>query len=402
MKYVVLIGDGMADYPIKELGGKTPLEAANAPNMNYIAAHGKCGMMRNVPDGMEPGSDVANLSILGFDPRRYYTGRGPLEAASIGIKLGRGDIAFRCNLITENDGTMADYSAGHINTEESGELMPLVDRELGNSKIKFYPGVSYRNLLVIKDLAYEKVKCTPPHDIIGLETKKYLPKGSARQAKILTNLMFKSKPILEAHEINVRRRLEGRNQANMIWMWGQGRRPELPAFKEKFGVEGGMISAVDLLKGIAIYAGLRIIKVPGITGYFDTNYRGKAEYALNALKELDFICVHVEAPDEASHSGNVELKIKAIEDFDRYVVGGIIKGIKKFSSYKILLCPDHPTPVSLRTHSNEPVPFAVMSSKNDRDDVKEFNEIAGKQGEFGYIRGHELMSLLFGKDKKAR
>ncbi len=395
MKYVVIIGDGMADYPIKELNGKTPLEVARTPNMDYIARHGKCGMARNVPDGMEPGSDVANLSILGFDPRKYYTGRGPLEAASAGIKLGKRDVAFRCNLITENDGTLVDYSAGHITTEESRELMPFIDRALGTEKVRFYPGVSYRNLLVIRDLGYEKVQCTPPHDIIGLEIEKYLPRGKTRQAKFLTNLILKSKLFLESHEINMKRRELGKNQANMIWMWGQGRRPELPSFKEKFGVEGGMISAVDLLRGIAIYAGLKIINVPGITGYFDTNYIGKAEHALKALKKMDFICVHVEAPDEASHQGSIELKIKAIEDFDRYVVGGILSGIKKFSSYKILICPDHPTPLSLRTHSNEPVPFAIMSSKNEKDDVEAFNEVAAKQGGYGYIKGHQLMNLMF-------
>ncbi|MEM2933716.1 MAG: cofactor-independent phosphoglycerate mutase [Methanocellales archaeon] len=397
MKYAIIIGDGMADYPIKELNGKTPLEVASTPNMDYIAKHGKCGMARNVPDGMEPGSDVANLSILGFDPRRYYTGRGPLEAASAGIKLGKKDVAFRCNLITENNGTLLDYSAGHIKTEESRELMPFIDRALGNEKVKFYPGVSYRNLLVIRDLEYEKVQCTPPHDIIGLEIEKYFPKGKTRQAKFLTSLILKSKSILESHEINKKRRELGENQANMIWMWGQGRRPELPSFKEKFGVEGGMISAVDLLRGIAIYAGLKIINVPAITGYFDTNYRGKAEYALKALKEMDFICVHVEAPDEASHQGSAELKLKAIMDFDRYVVGGILKGIKKFSSYKILICPDHPTPLSLRTHSNEPVPFAIMSSRNEKDDVEAFNEVTAKQGGYGYIKGHELMNLMFEK-----
>lgn len=395
MKYVVIIGDGMADYPIKELNGRTPLEVASTPNMDYIAKHGKCGMARNVPDGMEPGSDVANLSILGFDPRKYYTGRGPLEAASAGVKLGKKDVAFRCNLITENDGTLLDYSAGHITTEEARELMPFIDKALGNEKVRFYPGVSYRNLLIIRDLEFEKVQCTPPHDIIGLEIEKYFPKGKARQAKFLTNLILKSKSILESHEINKKRRELGKNQANMIWMWGQGRRPELPSFKEKFGVEGGMISAVDLLRGIAIYAGLKIINVPGITGYFDTNYRGKAEYALRALNEMDFICVHVEAPDEASHQGSIELKLKAIEDFDKYVVGGILRGIKKFSSYKILICPDHPTPLSLRTHSSEPVPFAIMSSKDEKDDVEVFNEVAAKQGGYGYIKGHELMNLMF-------
>ncbi len=387
MKYIVLVGDGMADYPIPELGGITPLAAANIPNMDFIAKHGKCGVAKTVPENMPAGSDVANLSIMGYDPARYYSGRGPLEAASIGITLEKDDIAFRCNLITEKDGMIADYSAGHISSEEARSLIEAVDRELGNA-CKFHAGVSYRHLLVMKK--GEKAECTPPHDVVGQSVDDVLPRGE--DSDILIALIKASKPILEKHVVNMNRRKDGKNTANLIWPWGQGKAPDMPRFVKLFGVSGSIISAVDLLKGIGKYAGLDVINVPGATGYLDTNFSGKAAYALKSLEGHDFVLVHVEAPDEAGHMGNIEAKIKAIEDFDEKVVGGMLNELA--GDYRIMVLPDHFTPISVRTHTKEPVPFAIYSSTESADYVDRFDEFAAKEGVFGLVEGHRLMNLL--------
>lgn len=387
MKYIVLVGDGMADYPLPELGNLTPLQAADTPNMDFIAKHGKCGVAKTIPDNMPAGSDVANLSIMGYDPARYYSGRGPLEAASIGIKLKKDDIAFRCNLITEKDGLIADYSAGHISTEEARSLIMAVDDELGND-CKFHAGVSYRHLLVMKH--GEGSECTPPHDVVGQAVDQFLPRG--KDLDILIDLIRASKPILEEHEVNIKRKKDGKNPGNLIWPWGQGKAPVMPLFRELFGVSGSIISAVDLLKGIGKYAGLDIINVPGATGYLDTNFSGKAAYALKSLEERDFVLVHVEAPDEAGHMGNIEAKIKAISDFDEKVVGGMLNELA--GDYRIMVLPDHPTPISVRTHTREPVPFAIYSSSESADYVDRFDEFAAKEGVFGLVEGHRLMSLL--------
>ncbi|MCX9084394.1 MAG: cofactor-independent phosphoglycerate mutase [Candidatus Methanoperedens sp.] len=389
MKYIVLIGDGMADYPIPEIGGLTPLQAADTPNMDFIAKHGKCGMARTVPDDKPPGSDVANLSIMGYDPQKYYTGRGPLEAASIGIKLDPDDIAFRCNLITEKDGLLADYSSGHISSEEARILIKAVDNELGKN-CRFHPGISYRHLLVMKN--GKNTQCTPPHDVIGQPIEDVLPRGEDSES--LISLIRASKPILENHEVNLKRKKAGKNPGNLIWPWGQGKVPNMPLFKDMYGVSGSIISAVDLLKGIGKYAGLNVIDVPGATGYLDTNFSGKAQYALGSLKEHDFVLVHVEAPDEAGHMGNIEAKIKAISDFDEKVVGGMLNELGGFGDYKIMVLPDHPTPISIRTHTREPVPFAVYSSTESADYVDRFDEFAPKDGIYGLLEGHKLINLL--------
>lgn len=386
MKYIVLIGDGMADYPVSELGGITPLAAANIPNMDFIAKHGKCGVAKTVPDSMPAGSDVANLSILGYDPVKYYSGRGPLEAASMGITLEKGEVAFRCNLITEKDGAIADYSAGHISSEEAGILIKAVGEKLKNGK--FHAGISYRHLLVMD--RGEKAKCTPPHDAVGRRIDEVLPGGEG--SEILTALIKASKHVLENHEVNEKRRKEGKKPANLIWMWGQGKAPDMPLFRDMFGVSGSIISAVDLLKGIGKYAGMDIIDVPGATGYLDTNFSGKAVYALKSLDDHDFVLVHVEAPDEAAHMGDVEAKIKAIEDFDEKVVGSVLNELS--GDYKILVLPDHFTPLSVRTHTKEPVPFAIYSSTESADYVGRFNELEAKAGIFGYVEGYKLMNLL--------
>ncbi|MBU4374049.1 MAG: cofactor-independent phosphoglycerate mutase [Euryarchaeota archaeon] len=387
MKYIVLVGDGMADYPIPELGDLTPLAAANIPNMDFIAKHGKCGVAKTIPDSMPAGSDVANLSIMGYNPTKYYSGRGPLEAASIGIALEKDDIAFRCNLITEKDGAIADYSAGHISSKEARSLIEAVDKELGDHG-KFHAGVSYRHLLVMKK--GEKTQCTPPHDVVGQSVDDVLPHG--KDSEILIALIKASKPILENHEVNIKRKKDGKNIANLIWPWGQGKAPNMPRFAKLFGVSGSVISAVDLLKGIGKYAGLDIINVPGATGYLDTNFSGKAEYALRSLKCHDFVLVHVEAPDEAGHMGNIEAKIKAIEDFDEKVVGGMLNELA--GDYRIMVLPDHFTPISVRTHTKEPVPFAIYSSIESADYVDRFDEFAAKEGVFGLVEGHKLMNLL--------
>jgi len=389
MKYIVLIGDGMADYPIPELGERTPLEAAYTPNMDFIAKHGKCGVAKTVPDCLPPGSDVANLSIMGYDPKKYYSGRGPLEAASIGVELGKDDIAFRCNLITEKDGVLWDYSSGHISSEEARILIEEIDKELGNS-CKFHAGVSYRHLLVMKE--GEKAECTPPHDVVGQSIDDVLPRGEG--SDILIDLIKASMPILENHEVNLKRKKAGKNTANLIWMWGQGRAPNMPRFRDLFGVSGSVISAVDLLKGIGKYAGLDIIEVPGATGYLDTNFVGKAAYALRSLEERNFVLVHVEAPDEAGHMGNLHAKIKAIEDFDEKVVGGMLNELGGFGDYRIIVLPDHPTPISVKTHTREPVPFAIYSSTESADYVDRFDEKAAKDGIYGCVEGHRLMDFL--------
>jgi len=369
MKYIVIIGDGMADRPIKELNGKTPLQEAFTPNMDKLAYEGIIGGVRTVPEGLYPGSDVANLSILGYDPRKYYTGRAPLEAASIGVNLKDDDIAYRCNLVTlkfnrdKTQAIMEDYSGGHISTDEAGMLINDIDKELGTPVVKFYKGVSYRHLMVWS-CGESDVECAPPHDIIGKEVSDYLPVGSGEE--VLRELMMNSVDILENHWINKERISKGKNPANSIWLWGHGKKPKLSEFKERYSIDGAMVSAVDLTKGLGIYAGFEILKVPGVTGWLDTNYVGKAEAALKALERLDFVYIHVEAPDEAGHSGNYKDKIKAIEDFDALVVGTVMRGMRPFEEYKVLLMPDHPTPIEVRTHTDEPVPFVIFDNKDKR------------------------------------
>ncbi len=375
MKYIILLGDGMADRPHASLGGKTCLQAAKTPNLDQLASLGQVGMVRTIPPGYPPGSDVANLTVMGYDPRKYYTGRSPLEAASIGVELEADDIAFRCNLVTlriagkRTEGApgrkaiMEDFSAGHITTQEARLLIEEIDSKLGSSRIRFYPGVSYRHLMVWKG-GKDRLECTPPHDIQDKDILDYLPRGEGDE--IINALMEESIDILLAHPVNKSRQENGKRVANSIWLWGQGRRPKMPTFREKYGLEGAMISAVDLTKGIGIYAGFEVINVPGATGWIDTNYVGKAEHALWALRTKDIVYVHVEAPDEAGHTGDVKNKLKAVEDFDEFIVGNIIHGMKQFDEYRILVLPDHPTPLEIRTHSSDPVPFVIYDNRKER------------------------------------
>lgn len=394
MKYVVLIGDGMADEPLEELGGKTVLQKANTPNMDYIVRKGRAGLARTVPEGLHPGSDVANMSIIGYDPKKYYSGRAPLEAASMGIKVEGDDVAFRCNLITIKDGLIADYSSGHITNAEAKELIEAVDRELGTETFSFYPGISYRHLLVSKNALGAETLCTPPHDVIDQERLLHMPKGN--DSEVLSRLIEASMPILEKHPVNEKRIREGKNPGNSIWLWGQGFAPAFPLFSELYGLRGAIISAVDLVNGIGIYAGLDVIQVPGATGYLDTNYKGKGEYAVKALDDHDFVFVHVEAPDEAGHMGNMKAKIQAIEDFDEKVVGTVLKAALDYpEDVTIMVLPDHPTPVALRTHTSAPIPFAVFSTAEKQPDgAQAFDEESVKSGSFGIVYAADLIGML--------
>ncbi|HEX54860.1 MAG: cofactor-independent phosphoglycerate mutase [Candidatus Altiarchaeales archaeon] len=401
MKYIVIVGDGMADYRIRELGDKTPLEVADKPNMDFIASEGMNGLLRTIPEDMEPGSDIANLSILGYDPKHYYPGgRGPLEAISAGIKLKDDDIVFRCNLITERDSILIDYSAGHISNKEARDLVNALNEKFANESIRFYPGVSYRNLLVIRNAKKfsMEIKCTPPHDIIGrdIRTNLIVPKheNGKETAEFLNNLILKSKEVLENHIVNIERMNSGKNPANMIWLWGFGRTVRIPKFREKFNLDGSLISAVTLLKGIGHYIGLNVIDVPGATGYLDTNYENKARYALKSLDDGDFVYVHVEAPDEASHEGSIEKKIKAIEDLDRRLISKILNKLSNESEFRISILTDHATPISIRTHTRDPVPFAIYAPMNNKDSVKRYDENSAKNGTYGIRKGTEFMNLL--------
>jgi 2,3-bisphosphoglycerate-independent phosphoglycerate mutase len=368
VKYIILQGDGMADYPLEVLGGKTPLEAANTPNMDWLAARGVFGMAHVIPKGFPPGSDVGNMSIMGYDPAVYHTGRSPLEAASMGVALGPKDIAFRCNLVTlggsGSETFMEDFTSGHISTEEAAAIIRDISRELARDGIEFFPGVSYRHLMVWR-AGKEKMDTTPPHDITDQKVASYMPRGDG--AEVLLELMEASKPLLAKHPINRRRAAEGQRKASSIWLWGQGRAPALPPLTERFGIRGGVISAVDIIHGLGVYAGLERIFVPGITGFFDTNYRGKGEYGVNSLEKNDLVFIHVEATDEAGHMGDVEKKIQAIEDFDEKVVGTVLQRMAHRKDWRVLLMPDHPTSIALKTHVAEPVPFVLYSAEAPRN-----------------------------------
>jgi 2,3-bisphosphoglycerate-independent phosphoglycerate mutase len=405
MKYIILLGDGMADRPLPELGNKTCLQAAKTPNLDSLASRGRVGMVHTIPPGFPPGSDVANLSVMGYDPALYYTGRSPLEAASIGVSLDAADVAFRCNLVTLSpeptqgdwrSASMQDFSAGHISTEEGQLLIQDISKHLGSDRIRFYPGVSYRHLMVWKH-GLDKLECTPPHDIQDRVVLDYLPRGEGSDT--ILSLMEKSQAVLAQHPVNAKRKENGRRQANCIWLWGQGKRPKMPTFREKYGLTGAMISAVDLTKGIGIYAGFDVINVPGATGWIDTNYVGKAEYALEALKTRDIVYVHVESPDEAGHTGDCKNKLKAIEDFDNLVVGTVMRGMKQFGEYRILALPDHPTPIAIKTHSDEPVPFVLYDSRENRADTGAVYDeaIAQRNDSLVFKQGHTLMDHFLKK-----
>jgi 2,3-bisphosphoglycerate-independent phosphoglycerate mutase len=391
MKYAVVIGDGMSDYPVRELKDRTPLMCAKKPNMDFMAGHAShYGLCRTTVDSLPAGSDVANLAVMGYDPVEYYNGRGPLEAMSMGVKLRPDDVAFRCNLITVRDGLIADYSAGHVTSEEAASLIKYLDEAMGGDDVKFYPGVSYRHLLVLNGSCAGAV-CDAPHDHMGEPVDSHLPRGEGHE--LLTSMIKKSWELLGGHPINIKRVAEGKNPANSIWPWGQGRAPAMPTFKEKYGITGSVISAVDLIKGLGASAGLDVINVPGATGYFDTDYRAKAKYALKALEDKDFIFVHVEAPDEAGHEGMVSEKVKAIEDLDKMVVGPMLEGMRRLGDFRLMVLPDHPTPLSIKTHARDPVPYIIYDSRHNGDTGMTYDEKSAAGGLF-VEHGYRLMDLF--------
>ncbi|MBL7131171.1 MAG: cofactor-independent phosphoglycerate mutase [Candidatus Omnitrophica bacterium] len=396
MKYAILVPDGMADYPDTSLGNKTPLEVAQTPNMDRVVSKGILGQVDTIPLGMTPASDVANMSILGYDPKKYYSGRGPLEAANLGVELKDNDIAFRCNLVTYNEDLMIDYSAGHISNKEAEALINFLNNKLKSKEYRFYSGVSYRHLFVIEDEGrdLDKIKCVPPHDILNKKISKNLPKG--KDAQVLIELMAKSKEILSRHEINKVRVDLGENPANMIWLWGQGRRPNMPTYAQRFHKTGAVISAVDLIKGIGRILGLDVINVPGATGYYDTDYQAKADYALRALRRRDFVYVHVEAPDEAGHNGDLREKITAIERFDKFIVGSFLSHFKRTKEkFKILVLPDHATPLSVRTHTSDTVCFGLVGEGISHNGFKKMSEQISKESQIKFPTGEGLIEYFF-------
>ncbi len=399
-KYLVIIPDGMSDLPIDALDGQTPLEAADTPNMDQLAKKGIVGRTCNVPEGMDPGSDVAIMSLLGFDPAKYHTGRAPLETPAMGIDLKPGEIAFRMNFVTITNGRMHDFSAGHISTQEAGVLLHELEKELGSDDFRFYKGDAYRHLMITPLTEFNELICTPPHDIMGEIAANHFPDGAltgkeALRDKLL-DFMNHAHNLLKNHEINLKREKAGKNPANGIWFWGQGSSARFPSFKETFGVNGAIISAVPLLKSLGILLKLKAVPVEGITGYLDTNYKGKGEGAVKALKQSDFVCVHIEATDEAGHLGDWQEKITAIERIDKDIIGTILHGINCDDNIRILILPDHPTPVSLRTHTCDPVPFLMYGTGIEPDKITRMGESSADTSTIFFKDGHDLMADFIG------
>lgn len=398
MKYLVLLCDGMADYPVPELGNKTPMGASNTPNMDKLAEKSVIGLVKTVQDNMKPGSDVANLSVLGYDPQVYYTGRSPLEAGSIGIDMKDTDVSFRCNLVTLSDEanyedkTILDYCADDISTEEAKELVEYLEKNLGNEEFKLYSGVSYRHCLIWNNGTMEVGTLTPPHDITGKPIKEYIP--THPNAQKLYDLMVKSYDLLKDHPVNKAREARGLKPANSMWLWGEGVRASLTPFTEKYGLKGSMISAVDLLKGIGKFSGMNVVHVPGATGYMDTNFEGKAEAAIKEFENgQDLVYVHIEAPDECGHRYEIENKKKSLEIIDEKILGPVLKALDKYDDYKVLIMPDHATPLSLRTHTNDPIPFLIYKKSNPTVGGK-FTEEGAKESGIFIENGYKIMEYF--------
>jgi len=390
-KYIIIIPDGAADEPLEQFAGQTVLEAAEIPNMDKISTIGRQGLVQTVPDDMEAGSDVAQMSLLGYDPLQYYSGRAPIEAVARNIKLSLEDWVFRCNLVTIADGKMADHSAGHISTAEAGNLIKELAEKLGNNQMAFHIGVSYRHLLVFKGIDFD-VQTYPPHDYIEKAIEKILPRGKG--ADLLIDLMARSQQLFENHDINKVRRDLGENQVSSIWLWGQGKKAQLERFQKRFGIRGAAITAVDLVRGLAKLIGFDLIDVPGATGFIDTNYQGKASAAIDALNIYDIVFIHIEAPDEAGHNGNAEMKKKAIEQIDKYIVGPVLEALQKYESWRILVMPDHPTPIRTCAHSAKPVPFAMAGDSISGILHTSFSETNAAKSGFRIDKGFELMEYF--------
>lgn len=399
MKYLVLLCDGMADYPCEELGGKTPMQAAEKTNMNKLAGRSEIGLVKTVADHQNPGSDVANLSVMGYDPDLYYAGRSPLEAASIGIELKTTDVAMRCNLVTLSDEpdynkkTMVDYCGGDISTEEASELIKTLAEHFNNHIFTLYPGFSYRHCLVWDNGLDDILPLTPPHDISGRVIGEYLP--SNPNAAPLLQMMRESYDILMAHPVNQARMERGLRPANSMWFWGNGRYKPLSPFSEKFGLKGAVISAVDLIKGIGKLTGMDVINIPGATGYIDTNFDGKAEAAVKALKDHDFIYLHVEAPDECGHRFELKNKVKSIELIDEKILGPVLDALEQYGDYKVMILPDHPTPVSLKTHTRDAVPFLIYRKQYPVDNPYSFDEEGAKKSGVFIEHGPDIIKRFF-------
>lgn len=396
MKYAIVIPDGAADSPIEELGGKTPLEVARKPNMDQVAMNGRIGTVRTTPPNFSAGSDVCTLCLLGYDPAKYHPGRAPLEAAAMGLKLAPEDWVFRCNFVTIVEDVMVDHSAGHITDGEARTLLDAVVKQIApagtGSPVIFHPGVSYRNLVTVHGGDFSRLATTPPHDIPDQPIKTHLPKGAGSQ--MLLDMMQKAHAVLKDHEVNLVRRQFGENQATDIWLWGQGRAANVPGFAQRFGKQGAMITAVDLLRGIANLLGWQNIAVPGITSYHDTDYAAQGRYACDALDHYDIVCCHVEAPDEASHQGDYATKIASIESIDQYVVGPILQKLQTFPEWRLLIMPDHATQCSTRKHHDAPVPFAMAGTQRKSAVPRPYTEAAARSSDLHVETGHELMDYF--------
>lgn len=399
MKYALVIPDGCADEPQESLGGKTPLQAAHTPHMDAIATAGVVGRANHVPAHLPAGSDVANLSLLGYDPNRYFTGRAPLEAAAQGIQLGANDCAIRCNLVTIEEQSMRDFTADHISTEEARTLLATLQSALGRAELEFIPGVSYRNLLIYRGgdtpppFTFD-TRATPPHDLTDKSVLDDYPRGPG--SAILNQLMSESVAVFAEHPVNIARKKAGHLPATNVWLWGQGRAPAVPSFAEVYGKQGAMITAVDLLRGLAALLGWRRIEVPGATGYLDTDYAAKGRAAIATLDDVDFVVVHIEAPDEASHEGNAQAKIKALEEIDRHIVAPLHEALKQRGDYRIQVSPDHPTPVRTKTHSHGFVPFAIAGTGVTSDAAQTYDEPAAERSSLAFADGWKLMRYFLG------
>jgi 2,3-bisphosphoglycerate-independent phosphoglycerate mutase len=401
MKYLIILADGAADEPIEALHGKTPMQAANTPNIDRLAREGALGRLITVPQGFHPGSEIANLGVLGYDVRKVFEGRGSLEAASMGVDIEDGEAAMRCNIITIADGKIKNHSGGHISTEEATELIKYLQEKLGDDKVRFYPGISYRHLLKVRG-ADKRVHCTPPHDEVGQPFAQFLPVAECPEAeptaKLLTDLILKSQEILPAHPINQKRVAEGKDPANSIWPWSLGYRPSMQPMRDIYPIKtGACISAVDLIFGIGVYAGLKKVEVEGATGLYTTNYEGKAAAAIRELRDKDFVFLHIEASDEAGHDGNTDIKVKTMEYLDQRCLKPILDEISTWDEpVRIAILPDHPTPIRIRTHTMDPVPFLIWEPGSVAPDaVQTFDEEAAKQGRFGLLKDDEFIRTFF-------
>ncbi len=400
MKYIIILGDGMADWPVKEFGNKTILQNARKPYMDMLARKGRTGMLKTVPDGFHPGSEVANMTVMGYDVTKSFEGRGVLEAANIGVDIKPGQMGMRCNIICIENGLIKNHSAGHISTPEADEIIKTLEQELGNDKVHFYTGIQYRHLLVI-DGGRKELICTPPHDVPGQPFKDLMIKAATPEAEptaqLLNDLILRSQEILAKHPVNLKRIAEGKDPANSIWPWSPGYRPAMQPISELYPNirKSSVISAVDLIKGLGHYAGMKVIDVEGATGLFDTNYEGKAQAAIDALKTDDFVYLHVEAPDEAGHEGNFTLKNRTVEDLDSRLIGPIYEEVSKWDEpVAIAVLPDHPTPCAHRTHTSDPIPFLIYAPGMEPDGVTAFDEESCKQGAYGNIEGIEFTKIF--------